>query len=617
MANDPVRDARSTAPNPPGGNGRAAYLLASLVLLGSLLLTWLGWQAVAVRERRVAQQEFEAATTDLARQIETRLQLYELMLGGGVAVFESMGLPNTFQWRSYVEGLRLRERHPELTGLGFAIHADPERLQRTMRVWREAGIGRFEVRPRGSRPVYGAILYLEPRTPENIAAIGYDMLSEPIRARAMVSARDTGRITMSGRVRLVQDGGRDVAGLLAYAPVYRAGDRPVSIEARRVSMQGWVYMPFRVAPLVEGVLQRQQARRFKTRIVDANGDHPIELYASPGYGSAAADSSRLTHHVETSAMERRWRIEFVGGEAGLGATRERFLRMALMTGLLAALLLASAVFGLAYTHHRARALALRMTEAYRASEARAQALNRTLEARVETRTRALSEANQELEAFAYGVSHDLRAPLRAMLGFTQAFRRDHAASIAPEASAKLGRILDAGTRMNELIEGLLKLARTRRDPLARAPVDLSATAAELVEELQSSEPARSVRVDIQPGLRADADPALARNLLQNLIGNAWKFTGRTQDARIEFGMEPRGTFFVRDNGAGFDPEYAARLFQPFQRMHGQSEFEGHGIGLATVRRIVQRHGGEVWVEAAVGRGAIFRFTLPTPRPGDP
>ena len=617
MANDPIRDARSAVPAPAHDNGRAVYLLAFLVLLGGLLLAWLGWKAVAVRERRVAQQEFEAATIDLARQLETRLQIYELMLGGGVAVFESIGLPNAFQWRAYVDGLRLHEQHPELTGLGFAMHADSARLQRTMLKWQQAGIGRFEVRPRGVRSVYGPILYLEPRTPENVGAIGYDMLSEPVRARAMLSARDTGRITMSARIRLVQDGGRDVPGLLAYAPVYRSGDRPASVAARRVSMQGWVYMPFRVAPLVESVLRRQQGRRFETRVVDESDGIEVELHASPGYAKAAADGSRLAQHVETEVMGRRWRIDFVSGEVGLGAIRERFLRTALLTGLLAALLLASAVFALAYTQRRARALALRMTEAYRASEARAQALNRTLEARVEARTRALSEANQELEVFAYGVSHDLRAPLRAMLGFTQAFRRDHAASIAPEASAKLGRILDAGTRMNELIEGLLKLARTRRDPLARAPVDLSATAAELVEELQSSEPARSVRVDIQPGLRADADPALARNLLQNLIGNAWKFTGRTQDARIEFGVEPRGTFFVRDNGAGFDPEYAARLFQPFQRMHGQSEFEGHGIGLATVRRIVQRHGGEVWAEAAVGRGAIFRFTLPTPGPGDP
>lgn len=250
-----------------------------------------------------------------------------------------------------------------------------------------------------------------------------------------------------------------------------------------------------------------------------------------------------------------------------------------------------------------------VTERMRA-EARVQALNRTLEARVALRTRELSHANQELEAFAYSVSHDLRAPLRSIDGFSRLLSERYRDSIDVSGQDYLKRIRSASARMSDLIDALLKMSRVSRGELKYAQVDLTAMAHDIAAELRNSEPSRQVAFDIAPGLVAQGDPALLRNLMDNLMGNAWKFTRACKDARIEVGRNGEGEFFVRDNGAGFATEYAAKLFRPFQRLHTQAEYAGHGIGLASVKRVVERHGGSIRAEGEVGKGATFVFGLP-------
>ena len=253
-----------------------------------------------------------------------------------------------------------------------------------------------------------------------------------------------------------------------------------------------------------------------------------------------------------------------------------------------------------------------VTERLRA-EAAVRALNRTLEARVAARTRELSEANRELESFAYSVSHDLRAPLRGIEGFSRLLEERHGDGLDATGREYLGRVRKATARMGELIDALLKLSRIGRSGLSLEDVDVSALAADVAAALAEDEPGREVALRIQPGMRARADHALLHTLLENLLGNAWKFTRDAADARIEVGLsmdhEGRAWFHVRDNGAGFAPEYADKLFRPFQRLHAQDEFPGHGIGLASVKRIVERHGGEIRAEGRPGGGAVFRFTL--------
>jgi light-regulated signal transduction histidine kinase (bacteriophytochrome) len=240
-------------------------------------------------------------------------------------------------------------------------------------------------------------------------------------------------------------------------------------------------------------------------------------------------------------------------------------------------------------------------------------LNAELEQRVALRTAELEAANRELEAFSYSVSHDLRAPLRSMDGFAQALLEDYADKLDETARGYIRRVRDASQRMAELIEGILELSRIVRQDMHREPVDLSALAGEIVAGLAAREPQRIVEARIAQGLVADGDRRLLRAVLENLLGNAWKYTSRHGSARIEFGADAGSNgkilYFVRDDGAGFDMKYADKLFGAFQRMHGATEFEGHGVGLATVQRIIRRHGGRIWAEAQVEKGATFFFTL--------
>ncbi len=239
-------------------------------------------------------------------------------------------------------------------------------------------------------------------------------------------------------------------------------------------------------------------------------------------------------------------------------------------------------------------------------------LNSELESRVRERTTELQSTNAELEAFCYSVSHDLRAPLRSIDGFSQALLEDFPADVPEEAKRYLGRIRSSTQRMGQLIEDLLNLSKVSRGELQRREVDVGEIARQVAGELQQREPQRKVEVSVWDGMQANADPRLLRAALDNLIGNAWKFSAKSEHPRIEIGLLRDGaesTFFVRDNGAGFDMRYAGKLFGAFQRLHSADEYQGTGIGLATVQRIVHRHGGRIWADAKPGKGAVFFFTL--------
>ncbi|HKE18023.1 MAG TPA: response regulator [Kofleriaceae bacterium] len=237
----------------------------------------------------------------------------------------------------------------------------------------------------------------------------------------------------------------------------------------------------------------------------------------------------------------------------------------------------------------------------------------------ETRSHLLEELerkNQELEAFSYSVAHDLRSPLRAIDGFSDALLEDCAEQLDTRARHYLQRMRASAERMRELIDDLLQLSRVGRADLSRQRVNLSEIAHQVLDDLRRGDPSRQVIDQVQDGLTTDADNHLMRVAMENLLGNAWKFTAKVERAQIQVGVthSDRGpSFFVRDNGAGFDMEHSKKLFRPFQRLHGERDFPGTGIGLATVYRVIDRHGGRVWAEAAVGRGATFYFTIPPPR----
>ncbi|WP_052101546.1 CHASE domain-containing protein [Novilysobacter arseniciresistens] len=696
------------------------HLWALVVLVASLVTVLALWRAAYDRELRAADARFVASTQEAAELLKQRIINYELVAGGGAALFASVDRPTPSQWYGFAEGLGIDERFPGMVGLGFAGYVSGNRLLDLQTEWREAGWGVLRVRPGGARDHYGPILYLEPRSPENVAAIGFDMYSEPTRHRAMQSAMERGIPTLSGPVQLVQDGDTPLAALLLYVPVYRDGARPATPETRQAAMLGWVYVPFRMERFVEEALGDNPMRFSITDV--SSGETPLYATALAGDGQPA-----FRHEIQVEHYGRRWLLAFESAPLEQAAPRLASLQTILALGLFASLLMYAIAWMLAQTESRAQKIALGLTENYRRSEerfrtamqysaigkvlldshgciveanpafagivgrsaealvgagfqslfedagadaddtgtpepretgirretrrlhrdggeprlaqltyspvpgsigqdvvglvqaedvterlqaeARVHALNRTLEHRVALRTRELSQANQELEAFAYSVSHDLRAPLRAIDGFSKVLAERYAGSLDESGQGYLERVRKAANRMGELIDALLKMSRVTRSPIHHEFVDLSRIAAEVVEELRTDDAGHPVDVAIQPGLEAEGDASLLRNLLANLLGNAWKFTRGADRPHIEFGRNAV-EFYVRDNGAGFDPEYVDKLFRPFQRLHDQNEFAGHGIGLASVKRIVERHGGTIRAEGRPGQGATFYFTLP-------
>ncbi len=713
---------------------RFGYPMAVLVLVLSLVLVFIAWNHMRQRELGLAAEQFRSRAEQQASLLELQINSIEVALRGGASLFAALDRPNRSQWEAYVNALRLTEQFPSIVGIGYAVHVDEVGLVRVQEAWRAAGRGLFHVRPSGRRARYGPIVFLEPSTPANIAALGYDMYAEPVRHAAMASAMNSGASRLTGQVALVQDGDQPQASVLMYTPVYASGERVQSPGERRNALRGWVYSPFHVRAILEWASDASP-QVMALRLVDVTDDLPVVLHEDPGID----DENAFSYSLERSLHGRRWRFDYFSGPQFTAAPQLAGIDRLLFLGLAMSLLLFGLTWTLASTEARARRLAAQMTESSRRNEQRfrnamqysaigkalldsngaildcnpafartvgrapgelqrmrlndllgvdsepvrtsqmqaydedggvirltrsirradgetrhvnltfapvpqepghdisrlvqvedvterlqaeaaVQALNRTLEARVAARTRELSDANRELESFAYSVSHDLRAPLRGIDGFSRLLEERHAEGLDQTGRDYLARVRKGTARMGELIEALLKLSRIRRSEPDVAQVDVTALAEEVLAELRDANPGRQLHAHVQPGMVAQADRTLLRNLLDNLLGNAWKFTVGKADARVDMRSwrddDGQTWFEVRDNGAGFDATYADKLFKPFQRLHGQDEFPGHGIGLATVRRIVERHGGSIHAEGTPGQGAAFRFTLGGADDGD-
>jgi signal transduction histidine kinase len=378
-----------------------------------------------------------------------------------------------------------------------------------------------------------------------------------------------------------------------YLPIYEEGKPLGSVAERRGALEGFIVGSFISDELLAGVFRGSFNPAIDFEVYDG---------ADPASSPTLYDSDGIKRAGETgpeALFSKESRIEVAGREWSLYfATLPRFEEQARST--LPAFVLASGVavslllFGITWMLVRSRTRAERISED------------------LEEANRELEEANRELEAFSYSVSHDLRAPLRSIEGFSQILLEDHADKLDEEGEDYLGRVRAASQHMDNLIDDLLDLSRVSRGPLRRETVDLSALATGIIDELRRSEPERGVEFVTEEGILAFADSNLLTVALENLLSNAWKFTSREEKARIEFGSVPRGekrAYFVRDNGVGFDEAYSDKLFGAFQRLHAREEFEGTGIGLATVARIVRRHGGKVWARGRVGEGATFFFTL--------
>lgn len=565
------------------------------VLIIALAVTLWGWHVNKTAVLQAANLRFDNRVQQITTEIQGRMRNYEQVLRGGVGLFAALDRVNREDWWAYVTSLQITSNYPGIVGIGFAKRVPSAKKIEHIRAVHAEGFPEYAITPAGARDEYYPIVYLEPFEGVNLRAFGYDMFSEPVRRSAMAAARDTGLPALSGKVTLVQDAQAGQASFLMYLPVYHYGRSHDTVAARRAALLGFVYSPFRMNDLMQGVLESSD---IDLEIYDGATVMPAALM----YDMDQSVVAGITHNrprtiVRTLPVEiagHRWTVQFKSLPEFEATLYSREPAIILISGLLISAMLFAITMALANTRARAMALAERMTRDLQKSYDQ------------------LQQAHAEMESFSYSVSHDLRAPLRSIDGFSYALLEEEGNQLDATGKDYLRRIRAASQRMSALIDAMLGLARLSRSELRRQDVNLSAKAREIAERLQQMQPERRVEVIIEEDVLAHADAQLIRSALENLLGNAWKFTGKTSAARIEFGTLKRDdetVYFVKDNGVGFDMAYAGKLFGPFQRLHTSEEFDGTGIGLATVHRIISRHGGRVWAESAVGEGAIFYFTL--------
>jgi signal transduction histidine kinase len=609
---------------------RAAVAYA--VLLVALMLTLLAYYYVRQNVEISARDQFDETVRAAQDAIDRQMNSYvEAMLGARGLFYASNSIEEG-EWKDYANGIELEKRYGGMQVLGYARRVEPEEKDdfedELSGVVRNEGLtNRSVIRPDGERSEYFPMTFIEPFDEVNGNLLGYDAYSNPEYRAAMDRARDTGQAVATGKVYVLTEapeGSRaDLAlkpGLVVYLPVYRKS-RPIdTVDQRQRALEGFVVASLEAEGLLRGVLESfdpsvdfevydGEDLAQKSLLYDDDGVLRASESQEPAgfFETIGEDAGLLARGFDISELSDLKRIDLAGREYELyfealpGEAGEQGSWLLPLFVLLSGLAVSLLLFGVTFMLVRSRL--------------RAEKAGQDLE----NANHELEATNRELEAFSYSVSHDLRAPLRSIDGFSQILVEDYADEIDEEGKDYLGRVRAASQRMGRLIDDILGLSRVTRGTMSRERLDLGALATEVAEELRETRPERKVEFSAQKGLEVWGDPKLLRVALANLIGNAWKFTEKSPEARVEFGLDEElsrkghvPVYYVRDNGAGFDMTYANKLFGAFQRLHGADEFEGTGIGLATVQRVVHRHGGRIWAEGEVDRGATFYFTL---RPG--
>jgi signal transduction histidine kinase len=579
---------------------------AYAVLLLSLLVTGLAWYYVRGTVEAQTQVRFDETVQATRAAVDRRTDAYLDALFGARGVFLASKAVGREEWESYVRGIETESRLEGLQALGFARYVAPEGREEFVQNAEEEGLPKIrpDLDPGGERSAYFPLALVAPLDEANLDMINRDDYTDPAHRVAMDLARDSGSPRATRMVYVLTEppegSQADLAlgpGFAVYLPVYAEGESVETVAERRSALKGFVVGYFRRDGLLDDVFGGGFDPAIDFEVYDgADVESGSLLYDADGVQRAGEEEDQplFEEQSRSGVAGRPWSLYFATLPAFNKGAESNLPAFVLASGMGVSILL----FGISWMLVRSRILAERASKD------------------LEDANRELEGTNRELEAFSYSVSHDLRAPLRSIDGFSQILQEDYEGVLDDEGLGYLGRVRAASGHMATLIDDLLDLSRVGRRPLRREPVDLTGLAEGIVEDLRVSEPEREVEFVAGEGIEAWGDISLLKVALENLLGNAWKFTAREPRARIEFGANRNPgpgflapVYYVRDSGAGFDQKYADKLFGAFQRLHGQDEFEGTGIGLATVARIVHRHGGRVWAEGEVGEGATFYFTL--------
>lgn len=589
---------------------QAGHWLPLVVLVLGLVITYSLWE----NEQQIIAQDlrlnFDFSVQENISLIKQRMLAYEQVLRGVRGLFSASESVGRREFHDYVSALGLEDTYPGIQGVGFSLIVPPAQKESHTESIRGEGFPGYAIKPEGVRETYSSIIYLEPFTGRNLRAFGYDMFSEKVRRVAMERARDTGKVALSGKVRLVQeDGDREQAGVLIYLPVYATGKPLDSVESRRSAIIGWVYSPFRMNDLMAGLFGRH-ADEMNLEIYDGTEISGKTLL----YDSAGTRSDRLTaptrHAVRRIQIAgQTWTVAFRALPPFEDQDKRGKAGDVAIVGIVLSILLTLITWLLA----AARTRAVESREALAVKQKQLEDLNLSLEQRVADRTAELERLNRELESFCYSISHEIQAPIARLDGFSRAIAEAVKAGGPDDDTVYLASRLEvASQRLRHVIDSLLVMYRMGSIEIEREPVDLSELCGRILGELLANGTGRTITTTIAPGVMVQGDRRMLDTCLRLLLENAVKYSAGNPETAIEFGKTEHAgetVLFVRDNGVGFDMTYADKLFQPFSRLHNEPEFEGSGTGLPTAQRIIERHGGRIWCEAEPGLGATFFFTL--------
>ena len=581
---------------PSTEGGRITFVHVGVVFL-SLMLTWGAWQFSVHQIDTRTQLRFEASRDRALGLITDRMTRYEDALWAGVAAVESHQNDMSYDnWHTFAAHLRIDQRYPGINGIGVIHFHDSEALAEHITEQRRTR-PEFSVFPPHDGPLFMPITYIEPED-INAAAVGLDVAHELNRRTAALASRDTGTAQVSGPIVLVQDAGK-TPGFLFYAPFYRDGPR-ADVAQRRENILGAVYAPFVVHKLMDGLLAKELRHvRFSIR------DDDQVIYDEHSAEDPSIDPNPM--FVETVALDfygRVWTVDVRTDLAFRSENTNGQPTIILVAGLMIEALIIALLILMSRANARAVTYADEVTIALRQERTKLLATNEQL-----------STTNDELERFAYVASHDLRTPVRGINGLAEMIEEDledyfASASANPEVQENLGKIKDRVLRMEALTTGIMELSQVDSRVEDEDALELDQVIGDLATDFEIS--ADQLRLTGNTNL-VHADPKNFRSVLENLIGNAIKYHSGTNTLDIEVCVEDmpdRIEAYVRDNGPGIDPKFHRRIFDVFQTLRLDPEHEGTGIGLAIVKKAVERHGGTVSVHSVLGEGATFRFDWP-------
>lgn len=574
-----------------------------LVLAGSLLLTFGAWYVTSQQATQIMRKRFDFQSDQIVQLVQERLQKYEEALWAGVALLHTMP-PNTSResWRVFAKNLRIEKRFPGINGIGV-IHAHTRQSLPDYLAWQRQSLPEYQVHPAHNNKHYWPITYIEPYE-GNAEAVGLDIAHEAKRYNSALKSRDTGLVQMTGPIVLVQDT-KKTPGVLLYAPWYAGDNLPTSLGQRRDAFLGLVYAPFLMSELMHGTLANVN------RLVNFSlHDGTTELYSELSDESVNYDAKPLfSRELRLDLHGRPWRFQVQSSAVFRAQNTPLQPLMILVGGLVINILLFSLFVVMARANRRAVRYA---EEVHQDLQERQNELT--------NRNSRLKEANKELNQFAYIASHDLKEPLRTLSTFSDYLVKDVAAKNWVRVAEDVVHVDSASTRMSNLVTALLELSGAGNTKLHLKPVTSGELIAVITSNLGAQVESSHAELTFEDkGLVFSADKNLLVQVLQNLVSNAIKFHKHGQTPVVSISIRPAessgfGLIEVSDEGIGICEDQLNNIFLAFKRLHSVREYEGTGIGLAIVKKVVDRHGGTIAVNSRIDLGSCFSLCLPLHAP---